>query len=108
MICLAERRKGVKNVGKKNYGVISIVGLLFCSIAAGAFGVEEMVSTSGPGLTMIVLFVMVFIWAIPWCFCVTEVGSVLPAEGGDQFHRIGSGHQRMVILRLVHDQSGFR
>ena len=82
---MAERRKGVKNVGKKNYGVISIVGLLFCSIAAGAFGVEEMVSTCGPGLTMIVIFVMVFIWAIPWCFCVTEIGSVLPAEGGDLY-----------------------
>ena len=82
---MSEIRKGVKNVGKHNYGVISIVGLLFCSVAAGAFGVEEMVSTCGPGLTMIVLFVMIFVWAIPWCFCVTEVGSVLPAEGGDLY-----------------------
>lgn len=82
---MAEIRKGVANVGKKNYGVIAIVGLLYCSVAAGAFGIEEMVSTCGPGMAIVVLISMVFIWAIPWCFCVTEVGSVLPAEGGDLF-----------------------
>ena len=82
---MAERRKGVANVEKKHYGVVAIVALMYCSVAAGAFGIEEMISTCGPGMAIIVLIGMVFVWAIPDCFCVTEVGSVLPAEGGDLY-----------------------
>ena len=89
---MADIRKGVANVNKKQYGVVAIVALMYCSVAAGAFGIEEMVSTCGPGLAIIALLGMIFVWAIPDCFCVTEVGSVLPAEGGDIFwakHTLG-------------------
>ena len=89
---MADIRKGVANVNKKHYGVIAVVALMYCSVAAGAFGIEEMISTCGPGMTIIALVGMVFVWAIPDCFCVAEVGSVLPAEGGDIFwakHTLG-------------------
>ena len=90
---MADIRKGVANVNKKHYGVIAVVALMYCSVAAGAFGIEEMISTCGPGMTIIALVGMVFVWAIPDCFCVAEVGSVLPAEGGDIFwakHTLGN------------------
>ena len=61
---MAERRKGVANVEKKHYGVVAIVALMYCSVAAGAFGIEEMISTCGPGMAIIVLIGMVFVWAI--------------------------------------------
>ena len=89
---MSEIRKGVANVNQKHYGVIAVVALMYCSVAAGAFGIEEMISTCGPGMTIIALVGMVFVWAIPDCFCVAEVGSVLPAEGGDIFwakHTLG-------------------
>ena len=63
---MSDIRKGVANVNTKHYGVIAIVALMYCSVAAGAFGIEEMISTCGPGLAIIVLLGMIFVWACGW------------------------------------------
>ena len=60
----------------------SIAFIIYCLVAAGAFGVEEMIPISGPGMTIIILCVMPVIWAIPICLQVSELSTFMPAEGG--------------------------
>ena len=56
--------------------------MIYCLVAAGAFGIEEMVPISGPGLTLLMLILFPIFWAYPISEIVSELGSVLPSEGG--------------------------
>jgi amino acid transporter len=51
-------------------------------VAGGAFGIEEMISASGPGLTLLMLIVLPFIWAGPQALVSAELGSAIPEAGG--------------------------
>lgn len=56
--------------------------MLFCLVSAGAFGIEEIIPTAGPGLTLIMLITLPIIWARPISRLVAEANAVLPREGG--------------------------
>lgn len=62
--------------------LVGVVALIFSFVAAGAFGIEEAISASGPGLTLIMLVAFPFIWAFPLSEMVGELGSLYPTEGG--------------------------
>lgn len=77
-----ERVSGIAGLKKYEMKVTTIVAMIYCLVAAGAFGIEDMISASGPGLAIVMLCVFPIIWALPFCLIVAELGSVLPAEGG--------------------------
>ncbi len=56
--------------------------MLYCLVAAGAFGIEEMIPQSGPGITLIMLMIFPFIWSYPISNMVAECASMMPREGG--------------------------
>lgn len=56
--------------------------MLYCMVASGAFGIEEMIPISGPGMTLLLLCIMPFIWAGPISSLVAECNAILPQEGG--------------------------
>ncbi|NLY70230.1 MAG: APC family permease [Clostridiales bacterium] len=62
--------------------VSTVVFMIFCLCAAGAYGIEEMIPESGPGLTLIMLIVLPFIWSTPLGLVASELGSARPQEGG--------------------------
>ncbi|NGM17904.1 amino acid permease [Eggerthellaceae bacterium zg-893] len=67
---------------KSNISALGIAFMLFCLVSAGAFGIEEIISSSGPGLTLIILIVLPVVWAHPISRLVAEANAVLPREGG--------------------------
>lgn len=76
---------GEKNTGalkKSKMSMIGLIALIFSFVAAGAFGIEEAISASGPGLTLAMLILFPFVWSFPLCEMVGELGSLYPAEGG--------------------------
>lgn len=73
---------GVAGLRKYNIGVPGVVFMLFCLVAAGAFGIEEMIPEAGPGMTLILLTIFPLIWALPLSNIVAEASSLLPTEGG--------------------------
>jgi amino acid transporter len=75
-------RYGAKDVLVKQVSVWSVVGIIYCICCAGAFGIEEMIPVGGPGLTLIVLIALPFLWALPYSYLVAELGSARPVEGG--------------------------
>ena len=86
------RKDGVTALKKHNVGIISLTAIMYCACAAGAFGVEEMVSASGPGMTILMLLVFPLIWSVPFCLAVAELGAAMPEEGGAYVWEIGRAH----------------
>jgi len=66
----------------RKVGVATVFFMIFCMSAAGAYGIEEMIPASGPGLTIIMLIVLPFFWSIPLGLVSSELGSAIPQEGG--------------------------
>lgn len=60
----------------------TVVFMIFCLTAAGAYGIEEMIPQAGPGLTLVILIVLPFLWSTPMGLVAAELGSALPQEGG--------------------------
>lgn len=67
---------------QQKVGVIGIVGMIYAMTAAGAYGIEDMVSASGPGMTVIMLLVLPLVWAFPIALASSELGSAIPDECG--------------------------
>ena len=67
---------------KHNIKVSTVVFMIFCLCAAGAYGIEEMMPESGPGLTIIMLIVLPIVWSTPLGLVASELGSARPQEGG--------------------------
>lgn len=74
--------QGVAGLKKYNVRTINVVFMIYCLVAAGAFGIEEMIPASGAGITLIMLMIFPFIWAWPISSMVAEMGAILPSEGG--------------------------
>jgi amino acid transporter len=82
-----ERRSAALDVGQHglkqhHVGVWTVVFMIFCLCAAGAYGIEEMIPSAGPGLSLVMLMVLPFVWALPFGLVASELGSVRPQEGG--------------------------
>ncbi|HUK78246.1 MAG TPA: APC family permease [Thermoleophilia bacterium] len=62
--------------------LLTAVAMIFIFVSSGAFGIEDMVSWSGPGLTLVMLILLPVFWAMPMALVCSELGSALPEEGG--------------------------
>ena len=56
--------------------------MIYIFVSGGSFGIEEMVSSSGPGLTLLLLLLLPFVWALPMALIASELGSAIPVNGG--------------------------
>ena len=63
-------------------GLFYFVWVMFSYCTGGPFGLEDMVTTSGPGLTLIYLLVIPFFWSIPVSLVAAELTTAMPVEGG--------------------------
>ena len=66
----------------KKAGLFYFVFVMFAYTTGGPFGMEEMVTTSGPGLTLLYLLVLPFFWCIPVSLVAAELTTTIPVEGG--------------------------
>lgn len=67
---------------ERNITLRTAVLMMYCLVAAGAFGIEGMISDAGPGMTIVILCVLPFIWAAPQALCSAELGSFITDAGG--------------------------
>jgi amino acid transporter len=56
--------------------------MIYIFVSGGSFGIEEMVASSGPGLTLLLLLALPIVWALPMALIASELGSALPDSGG--------------------------
>jgi amino acid transporter len=62
--------------------VITVFFMIYILVSGGSFGIEDMVSSSGPGLTLLLLILLPVFWSLPMALIASELGSALPGEGG--------------------------
>jgi len=55
---------------------------MFSYTTGGPFGLEDMITTSGPGMALIYLLVLPFFWCIPVSLVSAELTTAMPVEGG--------------------------
>lgn len=55
---------------------------MFAYTTGGPFGMEEMVTKSGPGMTLLFLLLIPFFWSIPVSLATAELTTAMPVEGG--------------------------
>ncbi len=66
----------------KKAGLISFVFVMYSYCTGGPFGLEDMVTTSGPGMSLIFLMAVPFFWCIPMSLVAAELTTAMPVEGG--------------------------
>ncbi len=74
--------KNLTHSAIKKAGLFYFVFVMFSYTTGGPFGMEEMVTTSGPGLTLLYLLVIPFFWCIPVSLVAAELTTAIPVEGG--------------------------
>lgn len=70
----------VSSVKKATF--LQLAFMIYGAVCAGAFGLEDMISTAGPGMAILTLAIMPFLFSIPVSFAVGELTTMLPVEGG--------------------------
>ena len=55
---------------------------MYSYTTAGPFGLEDQVTTSGPGITLIYHLLIPFFWCIPISLVAAELTTAMPVEGG--------------------------
>jgi amino acid transporter len=63
-------------------GLFYLVFVMFSYTTGGPFGLEDMVTTSGPGMTLLYLLIIPFLWCIPVSLVSAELTTAMPVEGG--------------------------
>jgi amino acid transporter len=71
-----------RNSTLRKAGLFYLVFVMFSYTTGGPFGLEDMVTTSGPGLTLVFLLALPFFWCIPVSLVSAELTTAMPVEGG--------------------------
>jgi amino acid transporter len=67
---------------RRELGIASLAAIVFFNVSGGPYGVEDAVSSFGPGLALLLLAVTPFIWSLPVTLAMAELASAMPDEGG--------------------------
>ncbi len=67
---------------RRTLGTASLVFVMFFNVSGGAFTLEELVASVGPGLALLVLAAVPLLWSLPEVLLIGELASMLPEEGG--------------------------
>src|SRR5271169_2692666 len=62
--------------------LLPFVFVMYAYATGGPFGLEDMVSTSGPGLALLYMLFIPFFWCIPVSLVAAELTTAMPVEGG--------------------------
>ena len=66
----------------KKVGLFSLVFVMYSYNTAGPFGLEDQVSTAGPGMALLYQLIIPFFWCIPISLVSAELTTAMPVEGG--------------------------
>jgi amino acid transporter len=67
---------------RKKTGLFYFVFVMYSYTTGGPFGLEDQVTSSGPGMTLIYHLVLPFLWCIPISLVSAELTTAMPVEGG--------------------------
>jgi amino acid transporter len=101
------KSKGRSGAAIRKAGLLSFVFVMYSYTTAGPFGLEDQVTTSGPGMTLIYHLVLPFFWCIPISLVAAELTTAMPVQGGfyrwtrAAFERIHQGQPPRTLRELL-------
>ena len=72
----------VPGLKKTRFSLSAVLFFIFCAVSGGAFGIESIISSSGPGITLVLLIVIPLMWALPMGLYVSELTNLAPVDSG--------------------------
>jgi len=67
---------------KARAGLLAVMGLIYASGCGGPYGTEDFIGQTGPGLLILLLFVLPWFWSVPMALATAELSTRRPVEGG--------------------------
>jgi amino acid transporter len=74
--------KGATKAALRKASLLPFVFVMYAYATGGPFGLEDMVTTSGPGLTLLYQLFIPLFWCIPVSLVAAELTTAIPVEGG--------------------------
>ena len=63
----------------------ALVFIMFFTVSGGAYGLEDVVGSSGAGMAILLIIVTPLLWSLPTALMVAELATAMPVEGGFYF-----------------------
>jgi amino acid transporter len=78
---------GVPNVQvvRRTLTLGALVFIMFFTVSGGAYGLEDVVGSSGAGMALLLILATPLIWSLPTALMVAELATAMPVEGGFYF-----------------------
>jgi len=67
---------------RRELGLASLAAIVFFNVSGGPYGIEDVVPSFGPGLTLVLLVLTPLVWSLPVALAMSELASAIPDEGG--------------------------
>ena len=72
----------ISATARRQLRLLPLIGVMFFTVSGGAYGLEDMVSLSGPGIAIVLLLGLPVFYSVPSALVVAELGAAIPVEGG--------------------------
>ncbi|HEY7676720.1 MAG TPA: APC family permease [Candidatus Methylomirabilis sp.] len=59
-----------------------LIGITFFTVSGGAYGIEDLVPSVGPGMSLLLLLAVPLVWSLPIALVAAELATAMPDEGG--------------------------
>lgn len=67
---------------RRKLTLMPIVFILFFTVSGGAYGLEDLIGASGPGMALLLIVLTPIIWSLPVALMVAELSTAMPVQGG--------------------------
>jgi len=67
---------------RRKITLIPLVFILFFTVSGGAYGLEDLIGSSGPGMGLLLIIITPLIWSLPTALMVAELSTAMPVQGG--------------------------
>jgi amino acid transporter len=67
---------------KRALGLGSLVFIMFFTVSGGAYGLEDVIGSSGPGIGLLLIVLTPIFFSLPSALMVAELATAMPVEGG--------------------------
>ena len=67
---------------RRELGLVPLAAVVFFNVSGGPYGIEDVVPSFGPGLSLLLLVLTPLVWSLPVSLVMSELASAMPDEGG--------------------------
>jgi amino acid transporter len=59
-----------------------LMGVAYFTVSGGAYGIEDLIPSVGPGMSLLLLVLVPLFWSLPIALVAAELATAMPEEGG--------------------------